>query len=126
MEGVKKRLQRSTPPLLRPDKTIQTTTVKTPRGINVKLFKSQAKKIRGQGMSEYVIIVALIAVAAIAVTGLFGNTARSQIAGMAAELGGQDGASQVKNAEDYAKKADSTETTLKLGNYANQTTGIAK
>jgi len=46
------------------------------------------KNIRGQGMSEYLIIVALIAVAGIAVMGLFGNAARDQVAGLANELGG--------------------------------------
>jgi len=46
------------------------------------------KNIRGQGMSEYLIIVALIAVAGIAVMGLFGNAARNQVAGLANEIGG--------------------------------------
>lgn len=55
----------------------------------MKLSKiSQVKNVRGQGMSEYLIIVALIAVAAIAVTGLFGNAARNQVAAMANEVGG--------------------------------------
>ena len=45
----------------------------------------------GQGMTEYIIIVALIAIAAIAAYSLFGDTVRSQVGGMAAELGGQDG-----------------------------------
>lgn len=57
---------------------------------------SNIKKIRGQGMSEYLIIVALIAVAAIAVTGLFGNAARNQVAAMANEVGG--GAKTVSDA----------------------------
>jgi type IV pilus assembly protein PilA len=43
----------------------------------------------GQGMTEYIIIVALIAIAAIAAYSLFGDTVRSQVGGMAAELGGQ-------------------------------------
>lgn len=49
------------------------------------------KTIRGQGMSEYLIIVGLIAVAGIAVMGLFGGAVRNQLGGMAAELGGTDG-----------------------------------
>lgn len=36
----------------------------------------QSKKRRGQGMTEYIIIVALIAIAAIAVVTLFGNNIR--------------------------------------------------
>ena len=53
--------------------------------------RSNAKKIRGQGMSEYLILVALVAVAAIAAVGLFGGTARSQLASISQELSGQDG-----------------------------------
>lgn len=46
------------------------------------------KRIQGQGMTEYIIIVALIAIAAIGVFRYYGNTARSQVAVAAAELGG--------------------------------------
>jgi type IV pilus assembly protein PilA len=46
---------------------------------------------RGQGMTEYIIIVALIAIAAIAVYQLFGNTVRNQTAAIAQELAGNDG-----------------------------------
>lgn len=49
---------------------------------------SNIKKIRGQGMSEYLVIVALIAVAAIAVTALFGNVAKNQVAAISSELSG--------------------------------------
>ncbi len=45
-------------------------------------------KIRGQGMTEYIIIVALIAVAAIGVYNLFGKTVRNQTGAMAAALAG--------------------------------------
>ncbi|WP_416395002.1 Flp family type IVb pilin [Allohahella sp. A8] len=50
------------------------------------------KKILGQGMTEYIIIVALIAVAAIGVYGLFGSAVRNQVASMASEMGGTEGA----------------------------------
>lgn len=43
---------------------------------------------RGQGMTEYIIIVALIAIAAIGVYNLFGRTVRHQTAGIAAAVGG--------------------------------------
>jgi len=46
------------------------------------------KRITGQGMTEYIIIVALIALAAIAVYSLFGKTVRNQVGGMAQELAG--------------------------------------
>lgn len=45
----------------------------------------------GQGMTEYIIIVALIAIAAIAVYTVFGDVIRQQVGGMAAELAGGEG-----------------------------------
>jgi len=51
--------------------------------------QSMKKKITGQGMTEYIIIVALIAVAAIAAFTMFGDVVRGQVGTMAAELGGQ-------------------------------------
>ncbi len=50
-------------------------------------IKSRARQL-GQGMTEYIIIVALIAISAIVVYNLFGNTVRNQVGDMAAELGG--------------------------------------
>ncbi|PHV07897.1 pilus assembly protein [Janthinobacterium sp. BJB412] len=44
----------------------------------------------GQGMMEYVIIVALIAVAAIGIYSAFGQTVRNQTAGMAKEVSGKE------------------------------------
>ena len=56
---------------------------------------------RGQGMTEYIIIVALIAIAAIAVYQFFGSTVRSQTAAIAQELAGADGS----GAKDAAQAA---------------------
>ena len=42
----------------------------------------------GQGMVEYIIIVAVIALAAIAIFGLFGDTIRAKMGGAVTELGG--------------------------------------
>ena len=50
-------------------------------------LKARARQL-GQGMTEYIIIVALIAIAAIVVYNLFGDTVRGQVGDMAAELGG--------------------------------------
>ena len=52
-------------------------------------MRAKVKQL-GQGMTEYIIIVALVAVAAIAVYNLFGDTVRGQVGDMAAELGGGD------------------------------------
>ncbi len=60
---------------------------------------------RGQGMTEYIIIVALVAVAAIAVYQLFGQVIRSQTAAMAQELAGEDGSAQSQTAQSAAQSA---------------------
>ena len=51
----------------------------------------------GQGMSEYIIIVALIAIAAIAIYGLFGDTIRGDMGVMTEDLAGQTGGDSVKD-----------------------------
>ncbi|GGI18493.1 MAG: pilus assembly protein [Oxalicibacterium faecigallinarum] len=51
-------------------------------------LKKSALRQRGQGMTEYIIIVALIAVAAIGVYSMFGQTIRGQVAGLAGEVAG--------------------------------------
>lgn len=54
-----------------------------------KLHDQNARKRQlGQGMSEYIIITALIALAAIAVVGSFGGVVQQQFAAMAAALAG--------------------------------------
>lgn len=73
---------------------------------------------RGQGMTEYIIIVALIAVAAIGVYRLFGDTIRSQMAGLAQEMAGTSGSTARGMAEDAAEKAENTGAAPKdLSNY---------
>ena len=72
----------------------------------------------GQGMTEYIIIVALIAVAAIGVYTLFGQTLRNQTAGLAMELSGQDAATSIANANTNATAAQTNANTRKgLDNY---------
>jgi Flp pilus assembly pilin Flp len=78
-------------------------------------------KQAGQGMTEYIIIVALIAVAAIAVTQLFGSTIRNQMAGISQEVAGKDGKSAIEAA---GKAADDAKTeaakTKGLDSYGNK------
>lgn len=59
----------------------------------------------GQGMTEYIVVVALVAVAAIAVYQLFGQVVRSQTAAMARELAGEDGSEQSRAAQSAADAA---------------------
>lgn len=62
---------------------------------------------RGQGMTEYIIIVALLAVAAIGVYTLLGQTLRNQTAGLALELSGQDAGAAISGAQANANSAQS-------------------
>ena len=82
-------------------------------------FRSCASKQRGQGMTEYIIIVALIAVAAIAVIVLFGDNIRKQFGKAANAVGGKKAADVTgtkaatedmykhRNLEDFGDAADS-------------------
>lgn len=71
-------------------------------------------------MTEYIIIVALIAVAAIAVYQFFGQTIRSQTAGIAKEVAGQSAGTDITNAQTAADSARTEGTTKKgLGAYSN-------
>lgn len=72
--------------------------------IKFSTLKSMRRQL-GQGMSEYIIIVALIAIAAIGVAGFFGDTVSNQMASMSSELAGGDGAAAQANAEAQAVKA---------------------
>ncbi|MFA5488299.1 MAG: hypothetical protein WC284_03685 [Candidimonas sp.] len=68
-------------------------------------MQTKRSKQLGQGMTEYIIIVALVAVSAIAVYQLFGQVIRSQTAAMAKELAGEDGSEQSRAAQSAADSA---------------------
>ena len=56
-------------------------------------MKKLIKQI-GQGMTEYIIIVALIAIAAIGIYSFFGDTITNQMGNMTKELSGGEGKEQ--------------------------------
>ena len=72
---------------------------------------------RGQGMTEYIVVVALVAVAAIAVYQLFGQVVRSQTAAMAKELAGEDGSEQSRMAQTAAEAAAAQAATKTLKSF---------
>lgn len=76
------------------------------------------KRQLGQGMTEYIIIVALIAVSAIGVYSFFGKTIRNQVSALASEVSGQDSKTNIDAAQ---KSADAAETNAdkdyNLGNF---------
>lgn len=66
-------------------------------------MKKRSNRESGQGMTEYIVIVALIAVAAIAVVGIFGDVVRNQFYNMTAALAGS---SSHSDAGKFVKKAE--------------------
>lgn len=71
-------------------------------------------------MTEYIIIVALIAVAAIGVYAMFGKTVRNQVAGLAGEVAGTGGGAAVTAAGTAASSAaTSANTDKKMNSYTN-------
>ena len=84
------------------------------------ISKALGSKQHGQGMTEYIIIVALIAVAAIGVYSYFGQTLRNQTAGMAAEMAGQDSKTSIDKAQTAAGAAStSADKTKSLSSYGS-------
>lgn len=84
-------------------------------------IRSARQKQHGQGMTEYIIIVAMIAIAAIAVYQYFGQTVRNQTAAIAQELSGQDGTAARSAAQTSANTAKTVGNERQtLDTYVNQ------
>jgi Flp pilus assembly pilin Flp len=85
---------------------------------------SIAPKQRGQGMTEYIVIVALVAVAAIGVYSMLGQTIRNQTAGLALEIAGQSSSdaaiTAAKTAADTAATKADAGKNLSTYNAGNQ------
>lgn len=75
----------------------------------------------GQGMTEYIIIVALIAIAAIAAFSYFGQSVRGQVSVMTQEMAGVDNPDKtaVTDAQTGATSSEVTEKKT-LSNYSDQ------
>ena len=83
---------------------------------------NRTRKQLGQGMTEYIIIVALIAIAAIGVYSYFGQTIKGQTSGMAAEMAGksaQTGQTAAAGASDKAA-ASVAKGASNLGTYGKE------
>lgn len=71
-------------------------------------------------MTEYIVVVAVVAVAAIGVYSLLGQTIRNQTAGIAQEISGNDGGSAISAASSAANSARIQANTRKdLRNYSD-------
>lgn len=87
-------------------------------GLNRLKFSRRAPQ--GQGMTEYIVVVAVVAVAAIGVYSLLGQTIRNQTAGIAQEISGNDGGSAISAAASTANSARMQANTRKdLRNYSD-------
>lgn len=82
---------------------------------------AQRRNARGQGMTEYIIIVALIAVAAIGVTSLFGKTVRHQAGVVAVSIGGGDGKAANQDSKGVGNGAQAIATKpTNMSNFADE------
>ena len=80
------------------------------------------RRVRGQGMTEYIGIVALIGVAAIGAYSFLGQSIRGATAGLALEIAGEDakgGIDEAKKASDEAVRTSQAKATLKEYNASN-------
>lgn len=80
------------------------------------------RKSLGQGMTEYIVIVALVGVAAIGVYSFLGQSVRGATAGIALELAGENadkGIKEAKSASDKAVNAAKAKATLNNYNSNN-------
>ena len=74
-------------------------------------------------MTEYIIIVALVAVAAIGVYQYLGQVLRSQTAAIAKELAGEDGADMTRQAQSASQSAVSQASAKSLKSFSGQFNG---
>ncbi len=84
----------------------------------MKNLSMMKKKQLGQGMTEYIVIVALIAVAAIGAYGYFGEAVQQQVAGLANEIAGQSADTHVANAGTAAAGATTSVDSDTINNMA--------
>ena len=81
---------------------------------NRKYYGMKRRSSGGQAILEYIIIIALVAVAALTVLGLFGDRIKALIAGSTTAIGGQNSAQaagddgdSLKNLQDMDKNGPS-------------------
>jgi type IV pilus assembly protein PilA len=105
---------------------LQSTNIKEVSMKHQPIRRLSVRRQRGQGMTEYIVIVALIAIAAIAVYQYFGQTVRNQTAAIAQELAGEDGTAARDKAGQAADGAVDEGKAKTLSTYTgNANTGAA-
>jgi hypothetical protein len=81
---------------------------------------------RGQGMSEYIIITALVAVAGIGLFAAFGDVLQNQMAGMSREMAGQSATQDITDAQASATTAQNRAAQADSLSTYNQQTNAAQ
>jgi len=81
----------------------------------IKRFRQFMKGRRGQGMTEYIIMVALIAIAAIGIYALFGKQIRAVVSSMGGQLSG-DTAAETQEIDLTGQE----EKDVTLGDFGNE------
>lgn len=76
-------------------------------------MSSLRNRQRGQGMTEYIVVVALVALASVAAYQNFGDVLRTQTSAMAHTLAGEDNTTRRGQAGSLAKEAVAKGYTLK-------------
>jgi type IV pilus assembly protein PilA len=80
-------------------------------------LKSNRSRQLGQGMTEYIIIVALVAVAGIGTYRLFGQTIQQQVASLAQEISGQANTARAQVTASATATATQAATAKGMNNY---------
>ena len=75
---------------------------------NRKHYGMKRRSSGGQAILEYIIIIALVAVAALTVLGLFGDRIRELISGVTGAVGGKTTEVQEGDSENVLKNMDSS------------------
>lgn len=96
------------------------------RGTAPRRFGQSLRRQAGQGMTEYIIIVALVAVAAIAVYQYLGQVLRAQTAAVAKELAGEDGTQQSRAAQSAAESAATQAAAKSLKDFTGNAEGSTR
>ena len=69
-------------------------------------MKAKLKRKQGQAMVEYIIIVAVVAIAALVVFGLFGDTIRAKMSGAISTLDNTEYADEAQDDVDSKRSGD--------------------
>ena len=95
-------------------------------GLKSQRIGQRLERQAGQGMTEYIIIVALVAVAAIAVYQYLGQVLRAQTAAVAKELAGEDGTQQSRAAQSAAESAATQAAAKSLKDFTGNAEGSSR